>query len=111
MIFKIDRPVYSLLAAFVICVIGQTAALAEETSPIRVACLGDSITAGARVDAQSESYPARLQKVLGDDFEVRNFGIGGATLIKSGQPNIWRNLDAVKRFEPHIATFPWVQMM
>ncbi|MCA9214687.1 MAG: sulfatase-like hydrolase/transferase [Planctomycetales bacterium] len=67
----------------------------------RVACLGDSITAGARVDAKTESYPARLQHLLGDAYEVRNFGIGGATLIKTGRPNIWRNLDTVKKFEPH----------
>ena len=98
MIFKFDRPVYWPLAAFVIYVIVETAALAEETSPIRVACLGDSITAGARVDAKSESYPARLQNILGDNFEVRNSGIGAATLIKTGRPNIWSNLDAVKQF-------------
>ncbi len=55
------------------------------------------------MDAESESYPARLQKILGENFEVSNFGIGGATLIKTGQPNIWRNLDAIKKFEPHIA--------
>ena len=103
MTFKLDRPVVWLLVACVICVYAQPAASAEEASPIRVACLGDSITAGARVDAKVESYPARLQKILGDHFEVRNFGIGGATLIKTGRPNIWRNLDAVKKFEPHIA--------
>ena len=71
--------------------------------PIRVACLGDSITAGARVDAKTESYPARLQKLLGDDYEVRNFGIGGATQIKTGRPNIWRGLEEVQKFQPHIA--------
>lgn len=101
MISKFNQPVNWLLAAFVLCTIVQTTALAEETSPIRVACLGDSITAGARVDAKSESYPARLQELLGDNFEVRNFGIGGATLIKTGRPNIWGRLDAVKKFEPH----------
>ena len=90
MTYKLDRPVYWLLVACVICGLAQAAALAEEASPIRVACLGDSITAGARVDAKSESYPARLQKVLGEHFEVRNFGIGGATLIKTGRPNIWQ---------------------
>ena len=74
-----------------------------DAEPIRVACLGDSITAGARVDARTQSYPARLQELLGDNFEVRNFGIGGATLIKTGRPNIWRNLDAVRKFQPHIA--------
>ncbi len=76
---------------------------ASETDRIRVACLGDSITAGARVNAKTESYPARLQERLGEAYDVRNFGIGGATLLKSGRPNVWQKLDAVKQFNPHIA--------
>ena len=76
---------------------------AQEATRIRVACLGDSITAGARVDAKTESYPARLQQELGEKYEVRNFGTGGATLIKSGRPNVWQKLDAVKKFQPHVA--------
>jgi sialate O-acetylesterase len=99
----LDRTVLSFFVACVLSISPDAFAFAKETSPIRVACLGDSITAGARVEPQTESYPARLQGLLGDDFDVRNFGIGGATLIKTGRPNIWRNLDAVKRFEPHIA--------
>ncbi|MGB0599277.1 MAG: sulfatase-like hydrolase/transferase [Rubripirellula sp.] len=76
---------------------------AAENEAIRVACLGDSITAGARVDAKTESYPARLQQLLGAEFVVRNFGIGGATLIKTGRPNVWRVMDAVEQFQPHVA--------
>ena len=90
---------------FVACLIGVCAARmtrAEETQPVRIACLGDSITAGARVDPKVESYPARLQKILGNNYSVRNFGLGGATLIKTGRPNIWRQLEAVKKFEPHV---------
>ena len=85
------------LLAFCLCHVVS----AEET--LRVACLGDSITAGARVDAQSESYPAQLQELLGNAYDVRNFGIGGATLIKTGRPNIWRNLESVQGFQPHVA--------
>ncbi|HBN77456.1 MAG TPA: hypothetical protein DD473_16945 [Planctomycetaceae bacterium] len=103
MFYNLYQHFYSLITACGICFLVQTAVLAEESSPIRVACLGDSITAGARVDAKTESYPARLQELLGENFEVRNFGIGGATLIKTGRPNIWSNLDAVKKFQPHIA--------
>jgi hypothetical protein len=36
----------------------QVAAIAQQEVPVHVACLGDSITAGARVDATTESYPA-----------------------------------------------------
>ena len=70
--------------------------------PVRVACLGDSITAGARVDSATASYPARLQELLGDHYEVRNLGIGGATLIKTGRPNVWNNLETIRVFQPHV---------
>ena len=73
-----------------------------DAEPVRVACMGDSITAGARVDANTESYPARLQELVGDDYEVRNFGIGGATLSKTGRPNVWQGLEGVQEFQPHI---------
>ncbi len=74
-----------------------------EDEKIRVACLGDSITKGARTrDPNSQSYPARLQAMLSDGWTVRNFGIGGATLLKKGRPNIWKNLRPAKRFRPHI---------
>ncbi|MBT5928464.1 MAG: hypothetical protein HOH33_17820 [Verrucomicrobia bacterium] len=68
---------------------------------LRVACVGDSITQGARVDADTQSYPARLAEILGSSFEIRNFGVGGATLIRSGTPNIWSKLEAIESFEPH----------
>ncbi len=71
-----------------------------KAAPIRIACMGDSITAGARVNADTDSYPVHLQRLLGDDHEVRNFGIGGATLIKQGRPSIWSILDQVKAFLP-----------
>lgn len=48
---------------------------------IRVACVGDSITYGARLDDRAHhSYPARLQALLGPGHEVRNFGLTGRTL-------------------------------
>jgi arylsulfatase A-like enzyme/lysophospholipase L1-like esterase len=81
----------------------STLAAAEPPAPIRVACLGDSITAGARVDAATQSYPAQLQTLLGDSYEVKNFGTGGATLIKTGRPNVWQKLEAVIQFQPHVA--------
>ena len=34
---------------------------------------------------------------------MRNFGTGGATLIKPGRPTVWAKLEAVKEFQPHVA--------
>jgi len=51
----------------------------------RVACVGDSITAGAGLsNASVESYPAVLAQILGGSYDVRNFGVSGATLLKDG---------------------------
>ncbi len=51
-------------------------------APVRVACIGDSITYGyGLADRARESYPAQLQKLLDAEspnrYEVRNFGNSG----------------------------------
>ena len=78
---------------------GKDNALPSKT--VRIACLGDSITEGAQVDAPS--YPARLQEMLGENFLVKNFGAGGATLWHGGKPNAFQQLPPVRDFAPHIA--------
>ena len=53
--------------------------------PIRVACVGDSITFGYGIkDRDKMSYPAQLGKRLGSKYEVRNFGVNGHTLLSKG---------------------------
>ncbi|MBQ7181667.1 MAG: prolyl oligopeptidase family serine peptidase [Bacteroidaceae bacterium] len=52
---------------------------------IKVACVGNSITYGAFInDRERWHYPAQLQSYLGDDYEVRNFGVNGTTMLHSG---------------------------
>ena len=56
---------------------------ASAQGKIKVACIGDSITYGAAIeDRENYSYPSQLQVLLGDGYEVGNFGKNGATLIK-----------------------------
>ncbi|MBQ7011655.1 MAG: hypothetical protein IJN63_08105 [Clostridia bacterium] len=50
--------------------------------PITVACVGDSITEGVGVTNRSvDSYPAQLQKLLGDGYKVVNCGKSKATAL------------------------------
>ncbi len=50
---------------------------------IKVACVGNSVTYGYGLEnRETECYPARLQALLGDDYDVRNFGHSGATLMR-----------------------------
>jgi acyl-CoA thioesterase-1 len=52
---------------------------------IRVACVGDSITYGHGIkDREHDSYPAQLAVLLGEKWQVRNFGVNGATVFKKG---------------------------
>ena len=58
---------------------------ADARRKVKVACVGDSITYGMRLeDRERESYPAQLQALLGDGYEVGNFGKSGATLLRHG---------------------------
>jgi len=52
--------------------------LALAFTPIRVACVGDSITQGR---GGVNSYPAQLQKFLGDGYVVGNFGRVSASVM------------------------------
>jgi lysophospholipase L1-like esterase len=55
--------------------------------PVRVACVGDSITQGVGVQNPGVgSYPAQLQALLGKTWEVRNFGVGGRTMLRKADP-------------------------
>ncbi|MBN1269425.1 MAG: hypothetical protein JXB04_07555 [Kiritimatiellae bacterium] len=73
-----------LLAAALFLAGGATVR-AETGRVTRVACIGDSITFGLGLaDREAESYPALLGRLLGDSFEVRNFGVSGATLLRRG---------------------------
>ena len=47
---------------------------------IRVACIGDSITWGfTLLNPWKQSYPALLREMLGEGYEVRNFGYNDAS--------------------------------
>jgi lysophospholipase L1-like esterase/fibronectin type 3 domain-containing protein len=74
------------LAACAAFLLGLPSALAQ----IKVACVGDSITAGMGLaNAGTQSYPAQLQLLLGGGYMVGNFGLSGATLLKQSDFTYW----------------------
>lgn len=69
--------------------IGLCAAIAlagalNAAEPIRISCVGDSITAGHGIKQDYFKYPQQLGFILGEDFNVRNFGVSGTTLLSKG---------------------------
>lgn len=57
----------------------------KKSHPVKVACVGNSITYGAAIKNKlRDSYPAVLGQMLGRDYDVRNFGVSGTTLLRHG---------------------------
>lgn len=77
-----------LLALFCLTTLQLSAAGKRKkgaAQPIRVACVGNSITYGTGIaDREHFSYPVQLQHMLGDKYLVGNFGKPGATLLYKG---------------------------
>jgi len=76
-----------VLAALPACAQPATSALQPKT---RVACIGASTTYGAGIkDREKNCYPAQMQNLLGAGYDVRNFGVGGRTMLKRGDLPYW----------------------
>ena len=64
---------------------------APKRDAIRVACVGNSITDGHGIDMSGvKAYPGQLQKLLGSDYVVKNYGRSGRTMLKKGDQPIWK---------------------
>ncbi len=67
------RSIKSLLSILFLCLFSfNLNGGSEAKKKIKVACVGDSITYGARVDDRSvDSYPAQLQKIYSLGISMR----------------------------------------
>jgi lysophospholipase L1-like esterase len=75
----------------------------KNVQPIKVACIGNSITFGAGlVDWRTDSYPAVLGRILGNGYDVKNFGVNGRTALRKSKSSYWN----VKQFRRAIVYKP-----
>ncbi len=73
------------LIHLILCMLLVMPAAANRKQKLRVACVGNSVTYGDRLpDREKNAYPTRLQRMLGEGYDVRNFGHNGATLLNRG---------------------------
>ncbi len=81
-------------------------ALPKAAAKVKVACVGNSITYGTGIqDREHDAYPAQLQRMLGDAYEVGNFGKPSATLLAHGHKPYFQQPEwaAAKAFHADIA--------
>lgn len=86
-----------IVSLTLIAVFSGTVGDRTNTSPTRVACIGDSIT-------ERSTYPHHLQTMLGTNYLVREFGVSGATVLtNSVTPYIdQEEFQTAKEFLPNI---------
>jgi lysophospholipase L1-like esterase len=63
------------------------------STKVVVACVGDSITEWACVTEANMTYPSQMQQMLGDNYNVINFGVSARTLMKNGYCDCSRFID------------------
>lgn len=85
----------SLKSIFPAVLIGMAAVQAQV---IKIACIGNSITAGG--------YPQKVGALLGARYSVENDGVSGTTLLKKGDNSYWTKgkLANVFALKPSIIT-------
>ena len=86
---KLQKIVLLVILAMLLTGIGRNAdAISSHQNvekKIKVACVGNSVTRGYLLkNPERDSYPSQLQRLLGDAYEVQNFGHSGATLLTKG---------------------------
>ncbi len=90
------KPIRPVLLLTVACL----AITAGAAPSIRVACVGDSITYGYGLkDRNHNSYPAWLGHWLGTEYDVRNFGVNGATLLHKGDRPYFKQMAHAEALE------------
>jgi len=99
---SILKNLFAILAVAPLAVIAKPVNPADFEGPVRVACVGDSITQGS--GTRGNSYPKQLQALLGDSWEVGNFGVSGRTLLRKGDHPYWNEKAYQKalEFQPHV---------
>lgn len=75
----------NVLASLLIFILFHANISAQKTQAVKIACIGNSITFGARIeDRIKDAYPEQLGRMLGENYLVKNFGVSGRTLLTQG---------------------------
>lgn len=92
-----------ILVVLLLCLFLDVEVMAQDVK--KVACVGNSITFGSGIrNRDKDGYPAVLGQMLGNGYEVRNFGFSARTLLNKGDlPYMKEQMyQEVLRYQPDI---------
>ncbi len=93
----------SLLITLLLCCLAAFSSTCF--AQVRVACVGDSITAGWKLK-EADKYVTKLGGMLGSDYDVQNFGHSAYSMLKIAEKSYWDSpmFQAAQDFQPDIVT-------
>lgn len=76
----------------------------RQLPPLRIVCVGNSITEGYGNTSQEKAWPAQTNKLLGNGYTVLNCGVSGSTMFKNYTESYWAtsNFTKAKTADPQI---------
>ncbi len=105
------KRILSLLLCLVLCLSLLPGAARAAETPIKVACVGDSITYGHNPASNTgephfttDNWTTLLGNQLGSGYEVKNYGRSGTTVMKNGDMPYWNQYvyTQSKNYQPNI---------
>lgn len=57
--------------------------------PVKIVCVGNSITEGFGNTTQEKAWPGQLNQLLGSGYSVLNCGVSGTTMMKNSDAPYW----------------------
>lgn len=67
--------------------------------PVKIVCIGNSITEGFGNTGQAKAWPGQLNQLLGQGYTVLNCGVSGTTMFKNSDSPYWKTDRFVKAKE------------
>ena len=84
---------------------GQTSDGVNHTRvPVKIVAVGNSITDGYGSSSRETSWPGFLDKFLGSDYTILNYGVSGTTMSREADASYWNtgSYTAAKNAKPEI---------
>ena len=105
--FRLLAAALAVLTLTLLAVMVPCEGEAHAAAPIKIACVGDSLTDGSKSSGGKKgdtAYPAWLGRILGSSYDVRNFGAAGDTLLRGTGWSYWDSAEfrQSKEFAPDI---------
>ncbi len=100
----LNRQIQSIFLFSLLIIFALNIPIIPQAAPIRVACVGTSITYGVG-GSTGRSYPEQLGALFGSRYNVKNFGVSGSTILRKGDYPYWSQGTAfqdAKDFKPQI---------